>query len=217
MMHNYILAIVLNYSIVITAIAVIMKFKTMLNSYWPFMGIIFLGLINETISLVSIYSAGTNAVNGNIYVLLEFMLIIYQFFKWDSISKRTFFILAITGIIIWVTDNFILSSISQNNSLFRTIYSLIIVFLSINKLNMLIIYENGYLLKNATFIICITFLVYYGCKAFVEAFNALHLGLNHNILGELWIIMYFVNAVANILYAIAILCIPRKQKFILRY
>ncbi len=110
-----------------------------------------------------------------------------------------------------------LNSIVQNNSLFRTFYSLVIVMLSTNELSKLLVYERGPLAKNATFLICITFLFYYGCKAFVEAFNAFHIGFSHNLLLNLWIILYFVNAIANLLYAIAILWIPRKREFILPY
>jgi hypothetical protein len=110
-----------------------------------------------------------------------------------------------------------MNSLTQNNSLFRAFYSLIIVFLSIDQINKLIVFEYSNLFKNAAFIICITFLFYYGCRSFVEAFNAFHVGLTAGILGNLWIIMYFVNAIANIFYAIAIICIPTKQVFTLPY
>lgn len=216
-MHHYILALVLSYSVLFGAIAGIIRFKYIIRDFYPFLFVIFLGAVNELISTVRIYNVGTNAINGNVYVLVEYLLIIYQFFKWDLFRRRFLFFLAAAGIFIWATDNFILNSIVQNNSLFRTFYSLVIVMLSTNELSKLLVYERGPLIKNATFLICITFLFYYGCKAFVEAFNAFHLGFSHNLLWNLWIILYFVNAIANLLYAIAILWIPRKREFILPY
>lgn len=216
-MNYYILGLILSYSVLFGAIAGIIRFKYIVRDFYPFLFVIFLGAVNELISTVRIYNVGTNAINGNVYVLVEYLLIIYQFFKWDLFRRRFLFFLAAVGIFIWATDNFILNSIVQNNSLFRTFYSLVIVMLSTNELSKLLVYERGPLIKNATFLICITFIFYYGCKAFVEAFNAFHIGFSHNLLLNLWIILYFVNAIANLLYAIAILWIPRKREFILPY
>ncbi len=216
-MHHYVLGLFLTFSIALPGIAGIIRFRQILWDYYPFLFLIFLGLANELVSIISIHISGTNAINGNVYVLLEYILLLYQFLKWNSLTIRMLRLMAIAGILLWITDNFIFSQIVQNNSLFRSCYSLAIVFLSIDRLNKLLIYEKGALLKNATFLICVTFLIYYGCKAFVEAFNAFHLGLSHMILWNLWIILYFVSAIANIFYAIAILCIPRKREFILPY
>lgn len=217
MMHHYIYSIVLNYTIVIAAIAGIIRFKYILSDVYPFLFIIFVGTINELISTARIHNMGSNAINSNVYVLLEYLLVMYQFFKWDLFTLRSFALLAAAGLVMWLTDNFVLNTIVQNNSLFRSFYSFVIVILSTNQLSKLLVYERGPLFKNATFIICITFLIYYGCKAFVEAFNAFHIGFSYDLLWNLWIILYFVNAIANILYAIAILCIPRKREFILPY
>ncbi len=216
-MNYYILGLILSYSVLFAAIAGVIRFKYILRDFYPFLFVIFLGAINELISTIRVYNTGSNAINGNVYVLVEYLLIMYQFFKWDLFRRYFFFILAAAGLLVWLTDNFMINSIVQNNSLFRTFYSIVIVVLSTNELSKLLVYVRGPLIKNATFLICITFLFYYGCKAFVEAFNAFHIGFSRNLLLNLWIILYFVNAIANLLYAIAILWIPRKREFILPY
>ena len=216
-MDNYIIRVVFNHSIIIAVIIAMIRFKSIISDYYPFIFVIWLGLVNESLSLIMIYSARSNAINSNVFVLLEYGLILFQFYKWNDSNSKKYYLLAGLGLLIWIADNFIINSIAQNNSLFRVFYSFVIVFFSIDQVNKMIIYEKGVLLKNAMFIICITFLFYYGCKAFVEAFNVFHSALSNMLLKNLWIILYFVNVIANVLYALAILCLPTKQKFTLPY
>ena len=86
-MHGFLLNILLNHSIVIAALIGAFRFKTVIKNFQPFSLFIWLGLINETLSLILIYSKGSNTVNSNIYVLLECILILYQFYSWNSISR----------------------------------------------------------------------------------------------------------------------------------
>lgn len=216
-MHSFFISIVLNLSIVFAAIAGIVKFKRISSDYYPFLIITWFGLLNELISIAFVYSFRNNAINANLFVLIEYLLLLLQFYKWNENICKNYYLLAFLGFIIWVLDNLIISHIDHNNSLFRIFYSLIIVLLSINQINKIIIYEKGPLFKNAMFIICSTFLFYYGCKAFVESFNIIHFALSKIFLWNLYIMLYFVNVISNLLYAIAILCIPTKREFILPY
>jgi hypothetical protein len=214
-MHSFIVSIVVNYSIAIPALLAIIRFKHILRSFYPLIFLIWLGLANESLSIVLVYKAGSNTANANIFVLAEFLLILLQFYRWNTCSKRKYVLAAGLGIIVWITDNLILNSLSQNNSLFRAFYSFAILLFSIEQISKIVAWEKETLLKNATFIFCITFLFYYGCKTFVEMMNAFHLGLDREILWNFWIVMYFVNALSNFFYAIAILCIPTRKGFIL--
>ena len=213
-MHNYWLRIVFNYSIIIAAIIAIFRFKSIMADYYPFIFFIWLGLFNEILSLLLIYNYESNTVNSNIYVLVEYLLLLLQFYKWSDNGSKRYYWLAGIGIAVWIADNFIINTIFHNNSVFRVFYSFIIIFFSIDKVNNLLVFEYSNLLKHPVFITCIAFTFYYGFKAFVESFNMVHLGLNPVILKDLWIILYFVNGTANLLYAIAVLCIPKKIKFI---
>jgi len=217
-MHNYTLSIFLNHSIILAAILSLIRYNLIKRSYYPFIFLIWLGLVNESISLLLAYSTGNNALNSNVFVVLEYFTILYQFYKWNAgDGGRKYFVLACLGVMIWITDNFIINAITQNNSLFRACSSFIIVFLTVRQLSKIIVFRRGILLKNAMFIICITFLFYFSCKAFVESLNAFHLGLSRGVLWNLWVMLYFVNFISNLLYAIAVLCIPMKHKFISQY
>jgi len=213
-MTNYFLLIFFNYSIVIAAIIAVFRFKSIMADYYPFIFFIWLGLFNEILSLLLIYNYESNTVNSNLYVLVEYLLLLLQFYKWSDNGSKRYYWLAGIGIAVWIADNFIINTIFDNNSVFRVFYSFIIIFFSIDKVNNLLVFEYSNLLKHPVFITCIAFTFYYGFKAFVESFNMVHLGLNPVILKDLWIILYFVNGTANLLYAIAVLCIPKKIKFI---
>jgi len=216
-MKHYWLRVLLSYSILIPAIAAAIRYKVVLKDYRPFLWLIALGLFNETLSIILIYSIRSNMVNSNIYVLLEYELILYQFYRWNNSKAGKYIVFALLGLLIWTADNLIINHITQNNSWFRVFYSFVIVFFSIDLINRILVFDTSPALKNAMFLIAITFLFYYGFKAFVESFNVVHLGLSINLLKTLWKILYFVNVFANLLYTTAILCIPTKQKFILLY
>ena len=216
-MYSYSINILLNHSIVIAAVIAIIRFKAIIKSFHPFILFIWLGCINETVSLILIYSARSNAINSNIYVLFEYGILLFQFYKWNDSPFKKYLFFLLTGIAVWCADNVIINELNENNSIFRIFYSFVIAFFSVNQINKIIIYERRSLVSNAEFLICITFLGYYSIKAFVEVSNAFHLALSNLFYRELWMILYFVNFLSNIMYAIAILCIPKKQEFTLPY
>jgi len=216
-MKQYVVNVLLAYSIMLPAIAGIIRYKAVLKVFRPFFWLLWLGVINETLSLFSIYSIRTNTINSNIYVFLEFCLLLLLFYRWSESRPRKYIVLALVGLIVWVADNWIINHLSQNNSLFRVFYSFVVIFLSIDAMNRIIVFDTSPVYKNAMFILAVTFIFYYGFKAYVEAFNVAHIGLSRALLIGLWKILYFANVVANLLYTAAILCMPKKQKFIMLY
>jgi hypothetical protein len=216
-MNGYVLNILLNHSISIAAIVAMIRFKSIAENFYPFIFFIWTGFINETLSLILIFTIHSNTVNSNVYVLIEYALILLQFYKWNGCLNRRYYFLSVAGLIIWITDNFIIHSITDNNSIFRIYYSFVIVLFSIDQINKLIIYERKSLLKNSTFLICTAFLIYYSCKAFVEVFNAFDLGLSNELERNIFMILYLANLLSNLIYPIAIVCIPTNREFILLY
>src|SRR3569623_746811 len=122
-MSSFLLEIALNNSIIGAAIIGIIRIQSIIRDYYPFIFIIWLGVINETVSLIFIFILGSNTVNSNIFVLLEYLLIVYQFYKWNNKGLKKYMILALLGLAVWFTDNVVLNSIAHNNSLFRAFYS----------------------------------------------------------------------------------------------
>lgn len=216
-MHPFFIHVIFNHSILIAAVIGIFRFKYISSDFYPFLIFIWLGLFSDSLSLALILMHRSNAANSNISVFLELAAVLWLFFTWNREKLKVYICVAITAAAVWLADNFFINSISQNNSLFRVFYSFLILFLSIDNLNRLLFFENGRLAKNARFIICLTFLFYYGFKAFIESFNIFHLGLSSNVLNTLWWMLSFVNLITNLLYALAVLWAPTKIKYILHY
>ncbi len=216
-MSYYGWSIVLNHSIVLAAIAGIVRVKYILKRYLPFLLFVWLALVNETVSVWLVEQHQSNDINSNIYVLCEYLILLYQFYKWGGCPAKKLSFFAGFGIAVWITDNFILHSIAENNSLFRSVYALILLFFSIDRMNSVIVFQNRNLLLNTVFLVSASFLLYYGCKLFVEIFHLYHVNFSNLFYTYVWLTLSVINCIANIVYAIAILCIPTRQELILHY
>lgn len=216
-MQSFNLNILLGCSVIIPACLMLVRFRTVIKSHVFFILLIWLGLLNDVLSIIFVYTLKTNAVNSNVYVLVEYAIILSLFYKWDNISITKYYFLITTGVLVWIMDNIVINAINEDNALFRIYYSFVIVLLSIDQVNRIIVYEKRSLVKNASFLICLAFLFYYGFKAFVEVFSAFHLGMSPAFWGNILMILSVANLFSNIIYAIAILCIPSREEFSLQY
>lgn len=81
-----------------------------------------------------------NLVNSNMYVLLEYALILFIFFRWNDAKNRSRYnLLFLTGLGIWILENLVFNSLQTINAVFRVFYAFIVLYLSINQVNMLIV------------------------------------------------------------------------------
>lgn len=216
-MSRFALSIFLNHSILFAAIAGVIRFKSVLKSYYPFLVFVWLAFANETLSLVLILTGRRNAINSNVYVLFEYLILLYQFYKWYAGTAKKLYFFAVPGILIWIADNLVLHSLSDNNSLFRSVSALVLLFFSIDRMNRVIVYYNRNLLTNSVFLVCASFLPYYGCKLFLELFHLYGIPLSSDFYEYTWLTLSVINCAANLVYAIAILCMPTKEEFMLLY
>ncbi len=212
-MSDFVWTSVLHYSIWIPAILALVRFRSVIVNFYPFLLLIWLGALNEIFSVFIVLNSGSNAISSNIYVLLEYCLILLQFYKWNESAFRKFLLLGLLGVSIWTVDNLMIHNLERNNSVFRVYYSFIIIFLSIDRTSKIVIFEKGSLLKNATFGLCIVFGFYFTFKAFVESFNMFSMGLSTELLQNLMKLMSFVNFISNLLYALVILWIPKNRNY----
>ena len=147
-------------------------------------------------------------------MLLEYFLIIWQFNRLGRSFSKTFIsVMLILGSAIWLTDNMILHSLSENNSLFRMAASLCIVYITIDKANQLLFFNRSVLIKNPDLMITLGFFAYYAFKTFLEAFDVFPMKIGYDFYGSLYTILGLVNLFSNLLFTLAILCIRKKQAF----
>jgi hypothetical protein len=214
-MYNFSLAS--GFVVVIAGVIGLIRFKKMLPSYQPFVYFAWLSVLNDLLSAALVKVYHENPINGNIYVLLEAYLFLWLFRNWGIIKDKSWTLASLLVFLtmIWIYDNFIWHNITTVNSLFRICYSFVLIFLAINQLNKLIVGERGILLRNTRFLICIGICIFYSYKASIEVFYLLQLQVSNNFYSNIFLIHIIVNLFVNLIYGLAALWIPTKQRFTL--
>ncbi len=212
---NHTIILLLGFSILIPAVAGIVRFYTAGKLYLPFFICIWAALLNELMNYIIIYEFhGSNSVNSNIYCLTECLLYIWLFKNFNIFQHRyDAVLLGCLCTIIWCTNVLFISSITQFNSYFIITYSLLIVFMSIRALNNLVL-SLAKLFQNPIFLICVGLIIYYSVSALIEIFWLYGLGASKSFRLNIYRIMAYINFSVNIIFATAILWMHRKQEFI---
>jgi hypothetical protein len=213
------------FSILIAAIIAIVRFHKISKLYWPFILCVWIASANEVLSYVLAINGYYTSVNNNIYVLTE-ALLFFMFFKNMGIFEKipgAFKIIMAGMIFLWLWENGVQGKITYVSSLFRIVYSFCIVLMSItviNKLMILDVYklpemDSRGILRNPVFLICVGAIVFFTFKMLVEIFW--FYGLNHSdtFRMELYDILIYINLVVNGIYALAVLWMLPKQKYIM--
>ena len=212
---NFILAVIISFSIFIAGVVAIVRYKQIHKSYYPFIYFIWIGCFNEMVSFYLATNGYYTYINSNIYVLAESILIIYYFRGSNVFKKKSAFFLLIISVLVtmWIYENLIGLNITTLRGYFRISYSAIIVLLSITHINSIIASIRQNIFKNADFLICASFIIYFTYKILVEAFWLYGLNSSKTFQLGIYDIMAYINLFINLTYALAILWMPRKQLF----
>ena len=189
------------------------------TNFYPFLVFIWAGAINEIFSTIIINLGFYNIFNYNLSLLIESVLLLWQFHKWGLFKDKKYFtILFLLFVLSWLSENIFISGFYLGfNSYFRIFCSFIIVLLSLSILNQEILKERKNLLRNSIFIICCGIILMYTYAVLTESFIVYGVSMNDPFSKNLYRIFIFINLFCNIIYAIAILWMPKKQAFTLQY
>jgi hypothetical protein len=206
------------YSIALAAVLSLIRCRQIDSAYYPFLVLVWLGLINEILSSVIMERGYSNAFNSNVYVLVESLLTTWLFRKLGLFDRKpvTFYIISIFFIIAWLIDNFLLSSIWSFSSYFIICFSFAAVMMSVSMINVLIARTKKSIMRNGAFLICIGFIIYHTCSALVEIFFVYGLTSSDDFRLAVYRIHDYINLVVNLIYALAVLCLPRKHGYLLQ-
>jgi len=206
-------------SILLPIIAGLIRFRRIGKGYQPLFLSLLAGLATELISRYVIHVKRTsNAGIVNVDALLEWILIFWQFRVWGFFRTRKSlsYVLLALPCAVWITENLILGSGADFSPYFRFFYSFLIVLLSVNKINFMITHNNRNLLGHPDFLICIGFIIYFIYDIIYEwAYQSSLYGAT-DITTTIISLFGYINALTNIIFAIALLKIPAPEKFTLR-
>ena len=206
-----------SYSVGIAAIIGLVRIQKIDRAYYPFVFLLVLGIVNEILNTIIINSGHSNAINSNIYILLESLLILSLFAVQGLFINKKFGVFAIAVLygLTWCIELFFISSIRHFSSYFALLYPFLTVLMSINMINRLLIREKNLMLKHPMFIICFGFILFYTFTCLIEIFWAYGLGSSKEFRVQILSIHPYINLITNIIYIFAALWIPRKQEYTL--
>ncbi|MBS1917612.1 MAG: hypothetical protein JST87_15185 [Bacteroidetes bacterium] len=198
------------------AIAGVLRFKKIDVSYRPFLIYCFVSLFNELLFGFVIRNSSKSLVtlDWNIFNIFEAIILLIQFQRWGRFdtNKKIFPALIIITILGWAAECFLVHTIFYFNAVFLIIYSFVLVLLSVQTINHIIVNDRGkYLVKNATFIICTAMVIFFIYNIFV--FTLLAKGINVNnkaMMSQVFQIRVYVNALTNLLYGVGV-CFMQKK------
>lgn len=216
---SFLLSTIFSFSIGIAAVFGGVRFSKIDPAYYPFLFLVWASLANEIVSFVVMNYGHSNAVNSNLFLLFQALLITLQFRYWDLFKrqKMLFPLILIGLLLLWIWESFWYSSLFRFNSYFIIARSFLIILMSISMINKLIASERASLLKNACFLICFTMLTFFSVSVLVEIFWLY--GLNKSSLFRIrvYTILAYINLFCNLTYALAMLWIPMRLRYILLF
>ena len=214
---NFYESAILSLSIIIPGIIGLIRFSKINEAYHPFIYCIWIGFVNESINIILALHHYSTYITSNIYILTESVLLTWQFKRWGLFDNSRILFRLIIAILFaaWIAETLMINNIKVYASYFSIIYSSILTFLSITVINRLIVTERRSLLKNATFIICIAFVIYYTYNVLSEVFWRYGMDENVNFQNKVYEISVVTNFLSIILYSLAILWMPTKRRFTL--
>ena len=183
----------------------------------PFLVLLILGILAEIASFIMIhYCKIGNAQAIKLYSLAECCLIYYLFYLWknNKDARTVFTVLASISILAWIIQDIVFGGINTFSPYFRVGYAFVIVLLSINQINSMMVKQDGSLLKNPRFILCIGFIISFIYQIVYEA--SFYIGSDTSVFGSLpnKIIMgnSYINFGVNLLGAYAVLRINNRHQ-----
>lgn len=204
-----------SYTILFAIIASLIRRSRIEVSFYPFILLLWIGLFNEMATEILSKVIRSNAINSNIYVLLEALIITWQFKRWKLFQKPALLhFIGISFLLVWLWECVVFLSINQFLAYYRIYYSFIVVLLSIQMVNVLIINEKGLIIRHPVFLVCISFILFFTLKVLIEIFWLYGLSLNPLLSERIYKISIYVNLFSNLIFALAILWMPKKREFI---
>lgn len=214
---NYWLVVIFSFSIIIAATIGWVRFRKINPAYYPFIYCVWLAFLNEILSFIFAQTIRDNSVNNNLYALAESLLIVWQFRNWGIFKNKDNLFYTVLAIFTagWVTDHFILNHLTTFTYHYRIAYSFITVLLSVNMINTVIVRERKSLLKNPAFLICTAYVINFTYYVMNMTLYLYVSEISWDFLNKLTGIMPYANLLSNLLFALAVLWIPARQRFTL--
>ena len=205
-------------SILIAGIIAIFRFGQIKQVYYPFIYLTWITCITELLSLYLVLNHHHNIILYTIYSLVESLLLLWFFQKLEVFKRLMFsYVLAGLFLIVWFVESFVINSFgSQFTFCFNAIYGFVFVLLSVRVINGLLFTEK-HLLKNPTFLICIALMIFFTYDVINRMFRWYGLNESESFVHNIEALQVIINLISNLIFALAIFFMRKKQPLIFRF
>ena len=196
------------------------RFSQIRREYYPFIYVIWLACVNEMLAFVLVLSQRHNIISNNLYSIIEGLLLLWFFQELGVFRRWKFmrYLLSLLFVAVWITDNFIIHPFGTSfNSYFNIFSSFTLVLLAITTINNILVTEKE-VLKNPAFLICIAITIFFTYMILVESFWIYGFTQRKSsFANNVYSILSWINLFCNLIYAVAILWMRKKQDFTLQF
>jgi hypothetical protein len=210
---------ILSLSIGFAAIIGIIRYRKIDSSYHPFIYYACLALFIEMVNYVLIEKEmyKTLVVLRNVYGFVEFFLLTWLFHNWGLFKRKkiTFIYIIVFFFLLWFTTLFI-KGYAKVNYYFFIIYSFVIISFSISAFNKMVVNDRKNIFTNARFWICIGIIIFFTYFILINTaqLTSFKKVVSKSYINNLFSINIYANLLVNLLYAIAVIWMPRKKNII---
>lgn len=210
---------ILSLSIGIAVIIGIVRFRRIDPSYYPFIYRNIIVLVVEILNWILTKTGHPDAfiLLLNIFSYIDFFLFLWLFHNWGLFNRRRSTFIAIAGIffVIWLLENILLTVFFKHNLYFFILYAFALIFFGVNTFNKMVVHERSSIFKNPKFWLCLGIIIFYTFFIVVvtTGLSVFMYNVSKEFRRELQGISVYSNLLVNLLYAVAVIWIPRKKNF----
>lgn len=215
---HYVLVDIMSYSIAPAAIVGLVRYRKLTAHFYPFVWFVWLALLNELCSSIVIFFGYSNATNNNIYILMEWWLLLWLFHRLTACTalRKRYLFWGLAVSVIWGIEFLIIGSITTFGSIYRICYAASLVVIALCHMHELIVAALQPIRKDAGWIICCGIALFYTYRVITELLYTFTVHFTANFHLAYFFIHVTVNTLCNIIYLIGSLCLPKRPAYILQ-
>ena len=213
------LRFILSLSISIAVIIGIVRFRRIDPAYYPFIFVCIAALVIEIMNRILMENGLPKVFVFllNVFSYIDFFFFLLLFHNWGLFNRKkiTFITIASTFFVIWIVTNIIFTGFIKVNRYFFILYSFALIFFSVNTFNKMIVHERKSIFRSPKFWVCLGLIIFYSFWIVLVAtsLSVFVDDLSIEFKSRLWSINVYSNLLVNLLYAVAVICIPKKKSF----
>lgn len=199
------------FSIALPSLVALFRFPGLPKRYLPFVLLLWLGLTNEIISYLFIIGGRPNSLNSNIYTLAEGLIFLWIFYRWQEGKLFYYRLTALACALFWAVDNLLIHSPVAYNALSRLLFSIIILYLSMDRIVAFLVHSSSHTSRNPDLFFYGCFFLYYAYQAFLLIFDIFPMDILGEFYKRLYLILCLVNFLTNLTFTTLLVWIPRQN------